>query len=69
MCREWGIAPQDIWAMTISEIAYEYEWRRPNAPTDYAGGMTEGDIEEMQDAGQKLREKIRKARENGTETP
>lgn len=54
--------------MTVSEIVHEHEWRRPLAKTDYAGGMTEEDIESIKADSAKLREKLRSARENGKST-
>lgn len=33
--------------MTVSEIAHEYEWNRPTQKTDYAGGMTQGEVDEL----------------------
>jgi hypothetical protein len=49
--------------MTIAEVALEYEIRRETAPTDYAGGMTEGDIESIREESAALREQVRKRRQ------
>ncbi|QDP55379.1 MAG: hypothetical protein Tp176DCM1853251_63 [Prokaryotic dsDNA virus sp.] len=65
MARAWGIPPSDVWAMTVSEIAHEYEWRRPHMATDYAGGMTEGEIEAIKDESAALRARI-EAKRNGS---
>jgi len=54
--------------LTISEILYEYESRRPNMKGDYAGGMTEGELESIREESAALREHLRKIR-NDTETP
>lgn len=51
--------------MTVSEIVHEYEWRRPHQPTDYAGGMTEADIENIREESAALRKKLR-AKRNGS---
>tara|TARA_B100000519_G_scaffold193018_1_gene195070 strand:- start:5896 stop:6051 length:156 start_codon:yes stop_codon:yes gene_type:complete len=51
--------------MTVSEIAHEYEWRRPHMATDYAGGMTEGEIEAIKDESAALRARI-EAKRNGS---
>lgn len=50
--------------MTVSEIAYEFEWRRPQQKSDYAGGMTEGEIESIREESAKLRA-WKKAQMNG----
>ena len=50
--------------MTIAEMMVEIESR--DGPGTYAGGMTEGDIEEIKAASAALRAKRAKAR--GTET-
>ena len=62
MCRGWGISPPVIWGMTLSEILHEYEWRRPHMPTDYAGGMTEHDIETIKAESAELRQLVRAKR-------
>lgn len=53
--------------MTIAEIAVYFEAKRGSQKGDYAGGMTEGDLEEISAEAQALRQKIRKAR--GTTPP
>ncbi len=49
MARTWDIAPSEFWKMTISEILTEYEMRRPTDDSDYAGKLTRGDVEELQE--------------------
>lgn len=66
MARGWDLAPSEIWGMTVYELVLEFEMRRPHAPTDYAGGMTEGDIESIKAEAAKARA-IREAKENGAE--
>lgn len=55
--------------MTVSELLLE-SMSRDNGNT-YAGGMTEGDIDEIKAQSAALREKVRakRAKENGAETP
>lgn len=66
MARGWDLAPSEIWGMTVHELVLEFETRRPHAPTDYAGGMTEGDIEAIKAEAAKARAE-REAKRNGTE--
>ncbi len=47
--------------MTVSELMAEIE-ARPDPKGAYAGGMTEGDIEEIKEASAALRAKRAKAR-------
>lgn len=35
--------------MTLSEILHYHEWKRPSSQSDYAGGLTEGDLDEIKD--------------------
>jgi len=51
--------------MTISELVHEYESRRPHMKTDYAGGMTEAELEAIQSDSAALRAKVR-AKRNGS---
>ena len=53
--------------MTVSEVLHEYEWRRPHQPTDYAGGMTEADLDEIRADSADLHEHLR-AKRDGIKT-
>lgn len=66
MARGWELAPSEIWQMSMYEFILEFETRRPHAKTDYAGGMTEGDIEAIKAEAAKARAK-REAKKNGSE--
>lgn len=66
--RSWGIAPSEIWGMTVSEMLTELVGLRGGGGQTYAGGMTAGDIEDMHTQGADLRARIQAARD-GTETP
>ncbi len=64
--RGWELAPSEIWQMTMAEFILEFETRRPHAPTDYAGGLTEGDLEAIKEEAAKARAE-REAKRNGLE--
>jgi hypothetical protein len=53
--------------MTISEILHEHEWKRPHQKTDYAGGMTEADIDSIKSDSAALRADM-EAKKNVTAT-
>lgn len=67
MARGWELAPSEIWQMTMAEFIIEFETRRPHAPTDYANGMTEGDIESIKAGSAALRDMIRETKQNDLE--
>lgn len=58
----YGVAPSEYWAMTISEIAAYFEVKRGNGAGSYAGGMTEGDLEEISAESDALRRRLKEAR-------
>lgn len=35
--------------MTVSEFMYLLEWSRPKAKGDYAGSLTQGDVDELRE--------------------
>lgn len=48
--RGWGVQPSEFWGMTFPEFFLEAEARRKADPaTDYAGGMTQGDVDELRE--------------------
>jgi len=63
--RAWGLAPSEIWSMTISELTAEMESR--GSGETYAGGMTEEDIENIKEESAALRAYV-EAKKNGTAT-
>lgn len=66
--RAWEISPSEFWQMTIAEMVVEVEMRDTGGGgKHYAGGMTEGDLEEISAASAELRKKRELAR-RGTET-
>ena len=50
--------------MTISEILHEYEWKRPRQKTDYAGGMSEDELDAIKSESAALRGEM-EAKQNG----
>ncbi|BAQ67204.1 DNA polymerase alpha, subunit B [Rhodovulum sulfidophilum] len=42
---------------------HEFEWRRPAAKGDYAGGMTEGDLQAIEEESARLRAKVKAKRD------
>lgn len=48
--------------MTVAEIAVYMEAKRGQSKGDYAGGMTEADLDEIRAADAELRKKVEKAR-------
>jgi hypothetical protein len=47
MVRSWGLPPSEFWQMTIAEILLEFESRRDRTEGDYAGKLTQADVEEL----------------------
>ena len=45
--RSYGIQPSEFWEMTLGEFLAELEWRRPSQPGDYAGSLTQADVERL----------------------
>jgi len=46
--RSWDIQPSEFWGLTMREVILEGEMRRPRVKgQDYAGGLTQGDIDEL----------------------
>jgi len=46
--RSWDMQPSEFWALTMREIILEGQMRRPrDKATDYAGSLTQGDIDEL----------------------
>ena len=63
--RDWGLAPSEIWALTVGELMAEMESR--GSGETYAGGMTEEDIENIKEESAALRAYV-EAKKNGTAT-
>lgn len=45
--RGWDIQPSEFWNMTPGEWFAEYELRRPRGPGDYAGSLTQSDVDRL----------------------
>lgn len=55
----WGIAPTEFWQMSPAEWWRLYERKRPRDPEhDYAGGLTQGDVERLHSLLGKTREEV-----------
>ena len=46
--RSWDIQPDQAWGLTVREIILEAEMRRPRGADDYAGNLTQGDIDTLE---------------------
>ena len=55
--------------MTVSEIVCIWEAKRPAMKGDYAGGMTEGDIEQIRADAAAHREELARIRAQKNVTP
>lgn len=55
------LAPSEAWGLTLEEYLVLIEHRRPAMKGDYAGGMTQGQVDEL-DA------MLREAADGGTES-
>jgi hypothetical protein len=51
--------------MTVSEILHEFEWKRPHQKTDYAGGMSEHELDAIKADSAALRAEM-EAKKHGT---
>ncbi len=47
MAHSWGIAPSEIWGMTMAEWFLLYEHHRPRQKGDYAGNLTRADVDRL----------------------
>lgn len=47
--RSWDLTPDQIWDMTLGEWFLEYEWRRPRDEGDFAGNLTQGDVDRLRE--------------------
>ena len=45
--RSWGIQPSEFWGMSFPEWFCEAEARRERQPGDYAGNLTQSDVDEL----------------------
>lgn len=54
--RLWGIQPSEFWAMTMSEWFAEYAMNN-KSNDNYAGSLTQGDIDDIEDWLEELEEK------------
>ncbi|MCJ8334566.1 MAG: hypothetical protein MJH10_10035 [Epibacterium sp.] len=45
--RSWGISPPDFWDLTLEEWFLEAEMRRPEMPGDFAGKLTQADVDDL----------------------
>jgi hypothetical protein len=45
--RALGISPTDFWDMTLPEFLCEIEGKAPRGGGDYAGKLTQADVEEL----------------------
>ena len=49
LARSWGIQPSDFWDMTLPEWWAEYDYHAIAQPGDFAGGLTQGDLDDIDD--------------------
>jgi hypothetical protein len=47
--REWGIQPGHFWDMTLSEWWCEWEAKSPQRVGQYAGKLTQSDVDDLLD--------------------
>lgn len=49
MAHRWGVQPGEFWGMTLSEWFLLFDANRPKATGDFAGSLTQGDVERLSD--------------------
>ena len=45
--RGWGVQPEQFWNMTLPEWFLECDANRPRTKSDFAGSLTQGDVERL----------------------
>lgn len=49
MAHRWGIQPGEFWAMTIPEWFLLFDANRPRGDGDFAGTLTQADVDRLSD--------------------
>lgn len=47
--RAWDIQPSEFWEMTLPEWFAEYDFHAGKKPGDFAGNLTQGDVDDIED--------------------
>lgn len=48
LARRWGWQPSEFWDATIPEWFLEFDAQRPNQEGDFAGNLTQGEVDRLQ---------------------
>ena len=49
IARRWGWQPSEFWNATLAEWFLEFDAERPKAEGDFAGTLTQGDVDRLRD--------------------